>query len=132
MRRKNFENIGNVEINNIALCDTQIGLYMPIEKMSDNIKAKYEECESYFKEAVAEEHPEIKLTDYILYRDIALHMHIENSEVKYTVTIIIWIEDENGNSIHVEFYDPFEIEINAEDNKYMKMLVIDKLMKAFF
>lgn len=132
MKRKNFENIGKVAIKDIKLCDTEIGLYMPIEKMSANIKAKYEEFEEYYKRTLAQEHPEIVLTDYVLYRDVALHMHIENSEVKYSVAIILWIEDENGEEIHAEFFDPIEIEINAEDNKYMKMLVIDKLMNAFF
>ena len=78
MRRKNFENIGKVAVNEITLCDTEIGLYIPIEKMYENIRR----------------------------------------------------EDEN--EIHVEFYDPFEIEINAEDNKYLKKLVMNKLMEAFF
>ena len=38
MRRKNFENIGKVAVNDITLCDTEIGLFIPIEKMSQNIK----------------------------------------------------------------------------------------------
>ena len=47
MRNKNFKNIGNVAISEIALCDTTIGLYIPIEKMSENIRREYEKCEKY-------------------------------------------------------------------------------------
>ena len=42
------------------------------------------------------------------------------------------LRDENGKEIDVEFYDPFDVEINAEDNKYLKKLVMNKLMEAFF
>ena len=59
-------------------------------------------------------------------------MDISNSEITYSVAIILWVEDEKGKEIDVEFYDPFEIEINAEDNKYLKKLVMNKLMEAFF
>ena len=132
MRNKNFKNIGSVSINDITLCDTNIGLYIPIEKMSGNIRREYEKIEKNFTEIVNTEHPEIDLSQYTIYRDVALHMNIHNSEVTYSVAIILWVEDENGKEIHVEFYDPFEIEINAEDNKYLKKLVMNKLMEAFF
>ena len=132
MRRKNFENIGKVAVNDITLCDTEIGLYIPIEKMSENIRREYEKNEKQFTETVKEEHPEIDLSQYILYRDVALHMNINDNKVSYSVAIILWIQDEDENEIHVEFYDPFEIEINAEDNKYLKKLVMNKLMEAFF
>ena len=132
MRRKNFENIGKVAVNDIILCDTEIGLYIPIEKMSENIRREYVKNEKQFTETVKEEHPEIDLSQYILYRDVALHMNINDNKVSYSVAIILWIQDENENEIHVEFYDPFEIEINAEDNKYLKKLVMNKLMEAFF
>ena len=59
-------------------------------------------------------------------------MNIENNKVRYSVAIIIWIQDEEGNEIHVDFFDPFEVEINAEDNKYLKKLVMNKLMDSFF
>ena len=132
MRRKNFENIGKVAVNDITLCDTEIGLYIPIEKMSENIRREYEKIEKNFTEIVNTEHPEIDLSQYILYRDVALHMNINDNKVSYSVAIILWIQDEDENEIHVEFYDPFEIEINAEDNKYLKKLVMNKLMEAFF
>lgn len=132
MRRKNFENIGKVAVNDITLCDTEIGLYIPIEKMSENIRREYEKNEKQFTETVKKEHPEIDLSQYTLYRDVALHMDLDNGKVKYSVAIILWIQDEDENEIHVEFYDPFEIEINAEDNKYLKKLVMNKLMEAFF
>ena len=132
MRRKNFENIGKVAVNDITLCDTEIGLYIPIEKMSENIRREYEKNEKQFTETVKKEHPEIDLSQYILYRDVALHMNINDNKVNYSVAIILWIQDEDENEIHVEFYDPFEIEINAEDNKYLKKLVMNKLMEAFF
>ena len=132
MRKKNFENIGKVAVNEISLCDSEIGLYIPIEKMSTNIKQKYDKCEKWFKEAVNKEYPEINLLDYTLYRDVALHMNIHNGKVVYTVAIILWIQDEDENEIHVEFYDPFEIEINAEDNSYLKKLVLNKLIDSFF
>ena len=132
MRKKNFENIGKVAVNEISLCDSEIGLYIPIEKMSENIHREYEKCEKWFTETVNREHPEINLADYILYRDVALHMNIHNGKVVYTVAIILWIQDENENEIHVEFYDPFEIEINAEDNSYLKKLVLNKLIDSFF
>lgn len=132
MRRKNFENIGKVAVNDITLCDTEIGLYIPIEKMSENIRREYEKSEKQFTETVKKEHPEVDLSQYTLYRDVALHMNIHNGKVAYSVAIIIWIQDENGNEIDVEFYDPFEVEINAEDNKYLKKLVMNKLMEAFF
>ena len=132
MRRKNFENIGKVAVNEITLCDTEIGLYIPIEKMSENIRREYEKSEKQFTETVKKEHPEVDLSQYTLYRDVALHMNINDNKVSYSVSIILWIQDENENEIHVEFYDPFEIEINAEDNKYLKKLVMTKLMEAFF
>ena len=132
MRRKNFENIGKVAVNDITLCDTEIGLYIPIEKMSENIRREYEKNEKQFTETVKKEHPEVDLSQYTLYRDVALHMNIHNGKVAYTVAIILWIQDEDENEIHVEFYDPFEIEINAEDNKYLKKLVMNKLMDSFF
>ena len=132
MRNKNFKNIGNVAISEIALCDTTIGLYIPIEKMSENIRREYEKSEKHFTETVNKEHPEIDLSQYTLYRDVALHMNLDNGKVKYSVAIILWIENEQGEEIHVEFYDPFEVEINDEDNKYLKKLVMNKLMEAFF
>lgn len=132
MRNKNFKNIGNVAINEIALCDTTIGLYIPIEKMSENIRREYEKCEKYFTETVNKKHPEIDLSQYTLYRDIALHMDLDNDKVNYSVAIILWIENEQGEEIHVEFYDPFEMEINAEDNSYLKKLVLKKLVDSFF
>lgn len=132
MRRKNFENIGKVAVNDITLCDTEIGLFIPIEKMSQNIKEKYEWSEKSFAKSFKKDHPELDLTDFTLLHDISLHMNINNSEVTYSVAIILWVEDENGKEIHVEFYDPFEIEINTEDNKYLKKLAMNKLMEAFF
>ena len=124
-----YSHVQNVEI---SLCNTTIGLYMPIEKMSKSIRTEYEKCEEMFDEAVKSEHPWVNLTDYTLYRDIALHMNIHNGKVAYTVAIILWIQDEDENEIHVEFYDPFEIEINAEDNSYLKKLVLNKLIDSFF
>ena len=132
MRNKNFKNIGNVAISEIALCDTTIGLYIPIEKMSENIRREYEKSEKHFTETVNKEHPEIDLSQYTLYRDIALHMDLDNDKVNYSVAIILWIENEQGEEIHVEFYDPFEVEINAEDNSYLKKLVLKKLVDSFF
>ena len=132
MKRKNFENIGKVAVNEITLCDTEIGLYIPIEKMSENIRREYEKNEKQFTETVKKEHPEVDLSQYTLYRDVALHMNINDNQVSYSVAIILWIQDEDGNEIDVEFYDPFEVEINAEDNKYLKKLVMNKLIEAFF
>lgn len=132
MKRKNFENIGKVAINEINLCDTEIGLYMPIEKMSKNIRREYDKCERWFTETVSKKHPDINLSDYTLAHDIALHMNICDNEVNYSVAIILWLEDEEGNEKHVEFYDPFEIEINDEDNRYLKKLVLEKLIENFF
>lgn len=134
MRNKNFKNIGNVAINEIALCDTTIGLYMPIEKMSKEIRTEYEDSEKHFTEKIKKNFSEIDLTQHTLFRDVALHMNINDKDKKvhYSVAIILWIEDEQGNEIHTEFYDPFEVEINDEDNKYLKKLVMNKLMDSFF
>ena len=132
MRNKNFKNIGNVAISEIALCDTTIGLYIPIEKMSENIRREYEKSKKNFTETVNKEHPNVDLSHHTLFRDVALHMDINDGKVCYSVAIILWIENEQGDEIHVEFYDPFEVEINAEDNKYLKKLVMNKLMEAFF
>lgn len=132
MRRKDFENIGKVAVNDITLSDTEIGLYIPIEKMSENIRREYEKSEKNFVETVSKEHPEVDLSQHTLYRDVALHININNNKVSYSVAIIIWIENEQGEEIHSEFYDPFDVEINAEDNKYLKKLVMNKLMEAFF
>ena len=132
MRNKNFKNIGNVSINEITLCDTTIGLYMPIEKMSKNIRTEYEKCEEMFSELLSKKYPEVNLIEYVLYRDIALHMDIEDNKVRYSVAIILWIQDEEENPIYTEFFDPFDVEINAEDNKYLKKLVMNKLMESFF
>ena len=87
MRNKNFKNIGNVAISEIALCDTTIGLYIPIENMSENIRREYEKSEKHFTETVNKEHPEIDLSQYTLYRDVALHMDLDNGKVKYSVAI---------------------------------------------
>lgn len=132
MRNKNFNNIGNVAIKDIVLCETSIGLYMPIEEMSENIRREYEDSEKHFTTTVNKKYPDVDLLQHTLFRDIALHMNIDDNEVKYSVAIILWIEDEQGNEIHSECYDPFEVEINAEDNKYLKKLVMNKLMDSFF
>ena len=132
MRNKNFKNIGSVSINDITLCDTTIGLYIPIEKMSENIRREYEKREKNFTEIVNKEKPEIDLLQYTIYRDVSLHMDINDNKVRYSISIILWIEDEQGDEIHAEFYDPFDVEINAEDNKYLKKLVMNKLMDSFF
>ena len=100
--------------------------------MSQNIKEKYEWSKKSFEDSFKKSHPELDLSDFTLIHDISLHMNINNSEITYLVAIILWVEDENGNEIDVEFYDPFEVEINAEDNKYLKKLVMNKLMEAFF
>ena len=132
MRNKNFKNIGNVAISEIALCDTTIGLYIPIEKMSENIRREYEKSEKHFTETVNKEHPEIDLSQYTLYRDVALHMDFDNGKVKYSVAIILWIENEQREEIHVELYDPFEVEINDEYNSDFKKWVLKKLVDSFF
>ena len=132
MRNKNFKNIGSVSINDITLCDTTIGLYIPIEKMSENIRREYEKREKNFTEIVNKEKPEIDLLQYTIYRDVSLHMDINDNKVRYSISIILWIEDDQGDEIHAEFYDPFDVEINAEDNKYLKKLVMNKLMDSFF
>ena len=132
MRNKNFKNIGSVSINDITLCDTTIGLYIPIEKMSENIRREYEKSEKNFTEIVNKEKPEIDLSQHTIYRDVALHMDVNDNEVRYSVSIILWIENEKDKPVHTEFYDPFEVEINAEDNKYLKKLVMNKLMESFF
>lgn len=82
MRRKNFENIGKVAVNEITLCDTEIGLYIPIEKMSENIRREYEMSEKHFTETVNKEHPEIDLSQHTLYRDVALKEIAENNGIK--------------------------------------------------
>lgn len=132
MRNKNFKNIGNVAINDITLCDTLIGLYIPIEEMSENIRREYEKSEKHFTETVNKKHAEIDLTQHTLFRDVALHMNLNDGKIRYLVAIILWIENEQGEEIHTEFYDPFDVEINAEDNKYLKKLVMNKLMDSFF
>lgn len=132
MRNKNFKNIGNVAISEITLCDTLIGLYIPIEKMSKNIRKEYEESEKHFTKKITEKYPEIDLTQHTLLRDVALHMNVNDNKVRYSVAIILWIENEQGEEIHTEFYDPFDVKINAEDNKYLKKLVMNKLMDSFF
>lgn len=132
MKNKKIENIGKVAINDILLSDTDIGLYMPIEKMSDNIRRKYEECEKMFNQALLLKCPEINLEDFVLYRDIALHINIENCKVRYLVSIILWIDDESGEEIHADFFDPFDIEINDEDSRYLKKLVLNKLIENLF
>ena len=132
MKRKNFENIGNVSLNEITLCETTIGLYMPITKMSSVIRAEFEKCENAFTEIMTTKYPDVDLSKQTLIRDIALHMDINDNKVSYKVAIILWIEDDQGEEIHSEFFDPFEVEINAEDNKYLKKLVMNKLMDSFF
>lgn len=132
MKRKNFENIGSVAIKDITLCDTNIGLYIPIEKMSKNIRREYEHDERHFTDKIKREYPEIDLLQHTLFRDVALHINLDHSKIYYTISIILWIEDEQGKDIHMEFYDPFEVEINDEDNKYLKKLVMNKLIESFF
>lgn len=132
MRKKNFKNIGKVAINEIKLCDTSIGLYIPIEKMSEPILKEYESCEEMFEKSLKEEHPEIDLLQYTIYTDSTLHIHIEDCEVRYSVAFIIWIQDEAGKPIHYDICDPFDVEIDAEDNKYLKKLVMNKLIESFF
>jgi hypothetical protein len=132
MKNKNFKNIGNVAIKDIILCETSIGLYMPIEEMSGNIRREYEDSENHFTSKVKNKYPEINLTQYTLFRDVALHMNINEGKVEYSVSIILWIENENREEIHSECYDPFVVEINDEDNKYLKKLVVNKLMDSFF
>ena len=132
MRNKNFKNIGNIAISDITLCDKTIGLYIPIEKMSENIRREYEDSEKHFTEKVNKKYPEIDLSKHTLFRDVALHINLDDGKIKYSVAIILWIENEQGEEIHTEFYDPFDVEINAEDNSYLKKLVLKKLVDSFF
>lgn len=132
MKKTTIKNIGRVAVKDIVLCDTEIGLYMPIEKMSANIQAKYEECSKYFDEEFSKRFPSVNPDECKEWHDISLHMDVNNSEVRYYVSIIIWAEDNSGNELYTGFYDPFEVEINSEDNKYLKKLVMNKLIESFF
>ena len=128
MKRNILRNLGTINVEEIAIMGGQIEVFVPVDVISNELDAVIVKCENKYRE----EHPEVDLSQYTLYRDIALHMNINDNKVSYSVAIILWIQDEDENEIHVEFYDPFEIEINAEDNKYLKKLVMNKLMEAFF
>ena len=58
-----------------------------------------------FISKVKEQYPEIDLTKYLFLRDISLHININNGEVNYTVSIILWLEDEQGEEFFTEFFD---------------------------
>lgn len=132
MRKRTIENIGAVEVSDITLCDTEIGLYIPIEKLSGNTKEKYEECKENFTNRIRKNFPDLDWNNLKFVDDIALHIYMFNSKVSYSIQIILLAEDENGEEIDEEFSDRLEVEINAEDNKYLKKLVMNKLMDSFF
>lgn len=139
--KKAIENIGTVAIGDLKICEGSIGLYMPIKHASEPIQKQLDKLEGWYKEMFAKKHPEIDTSKFTLNFDTALHMDLntegfidrQETNVSYSINVIIWYEESaNTEYEEVEFYDPFEIDINAEDSRYLKKLVINKLLDIFF
>lgn len=142
--RKNtrtIENIGTVSIKDMELVDSNISLYIPVSKMSDEIKVQFEKRREMFLTAYAKAHPDVDTSTFTLNYDISLGMELNSSsyldgqkkEVTYNISIIMWFKEvENTKDEYVEFCDPFEIDINTEDSRYIKKLVMNKLLDIFF
>lgn len=130
--KRNIEGLGVVDFKGCNLCYSDIGLYIPIEEANATVKAEYEKSERWFTESFATTHPELSLADYTLNHDISLHININNDECEFSVAIIMWVDDENGEEIHAEFYDPFSVDISEEDAGYIKGKIIQKLSDIFF
>lgn len=128
---KNIEGIGTINFRDVSLCYSDIGLYIPITEINATVKEQYEKCKNWFKEDFERE-KNLQLTDFTLFHDISLHINLDNGECSFNVLIILWVEDENGEEIKAEFYDPFPVEIKEEDAGYIKGKVIQKLSEVFF
>ena len=128
---KKIEGIGTINFKDVSLCYSDIGLYIPITEINATVKEQYEKCKSWFKESFEKEN-NLHLTDFTLFHDISLHINLDKGECSFSVSIILWVEDENGEEIKAEFYDPFPVEIKEEDAGYIKGKVIQKLTEVFF
>lgn len=138
---KEIKNIGTVSIKDLTICEGSIGLYIPINVMSDPIKERIAELDEDFKKRFAKKHPEVDTSSFTLSHDIALHMYLdtekfedrEETTVMYQVNTIIWYtETENTEYEETDVDTAFEIDINADDSRYLKKLVMNKLLEVFF
>lgn len=138
---RTIKNIGEVKLEEIVFSETNIGLYMPMIEMSENIEKELEVSNKSFAKEFKKEFPHLKLEDYTTYRDVSLFIDFDSSQntlkgdkkkVTYSVGIIFWVNDEMGKEIKSEFYDPFEIDINDEDSRHLKNIVMQKLSEYFF
>lgn len=138
---KVIKNIGEVKLDEISFCYTNIGLYIPLTEISDNIQKELESCHKSFTEGFKKEFPQLKIEDYIVSWDVSLFLDLDSDykltdvgkkKIVYTIGITLWVKDETGKELKAEFYDPFEIDINNEDSKHLKKMVIQKLSEYFF
>jgi len=138
---RKITNIGEVKLEEIVFSETSIGLYMPMIERSENIEKELNATEERFVEEFKKEFPRLKLEDCTVFRDVSLFMDLDSSQnikdgdkkrVRYSVGIILWVNDETGREIKTEFYDPFEIDINDENSRHLKKIVMQKLSEFFF
>ena len=136
-KRESILNVGIVKADEIELCDTTIGLYIPMETASETVKAEHKKFEGWVVRDAKEKFPDY---DFIgkttLFTETCLHVHTgyENDNIKmyFSVGFTMWYEEnETGKEIYGDISDPFEIELSEEDTTKVKKMVLEKLMERF-
>ena len=133
---KELSSIGTVNVNGIALSDTLMSLYIPVEKESDFIKEKRELYESCVMKTMKLYQPEINTEGCTLFTETNLYVSTgyadENGkyQVDYSVSFYAWLEDAEGNAVYDDISDQIEIKLSDEDKAYIKKILIMKIINA--
>ena len=135
-RTREIKNIGTVLTNEIELSDTCLGLYIPIETESANIKAEREKFESWVVRDAKKLNPEVDFDKCTLNTETDLHINTgyRQEDGRYTldfsVGFVSWFEDTEGNEKYWDISDNFEIELSEEDRNYIKKVMAHKIVDA--
>lgn len=135
-RTREIKNIGTVLTNEIELSDTCLGLYIPIGTESEKIKAEREKFESWVVRDAKKLYPEVDFDKCTLKTEIDLHINTGCRQVdgkymlNFSVGFVSWFEDAEGNEIHWDMSDSFEIELSEEDRNYIKRIMAHKIVDA--
>lgn len=136
MMRKEIKNIGTVLVDEITLCDSCFGVYIPIKTESEKIKKEREKFELWMFRDVKKHCPDVNINECTLFTETDLHIHTgcrnENGqyEMYFSFGFVMWFEDKDGEEIYTDISDLIDIELSEDDKKYVKRLVAHKIVDA--
>lgn len=125
MKSQNIKNIGLVNLEGAELGYSSLRLYIPIDELSESLAEKYNEVFNRFVEGKNIEEKEV-------IHDISIYINLNGGELEYSLGIILWTEDTDGNVIDECDSNLFEIELSDADASSIKKRVIEKLTEEFF